>query len=149
MCVWELVCVPAGRCEPVDVDLRLNSDFWRKKTAPLSQGLSGASEAVGAPFFSPGGGDHDDGPRVDQLRVEERAPAAAVQVGALDHVGVGVHPEHQSALHVHGQTLGADQICTAGEGRDGKREGSMEFSGFGDVSGWAAMAAGGRLVHLC
>lgn len=71
-----------------------------------------------ASFFSPGGGDHNDGPRVDQLCVEERAPAAAVQVGALDHVGVGVHPEHQPALHVHCQTLGTDQICTvaAGEG---------------------------------
>lgn len=60
----------------------------------------------------PGGGDHDDGPRVDQIRVEESAPAAAVQVGAFDHIRVGVHPEHQPTVHVHGQALGADQICT-------------------------------------
>lgn len=81
--------------------------------------------ARGASFFSPGGGDHNDGPRVDQLRVEERAPAAAVQVGAFDHVRVGVHPEHQPALHVHSQTLGTDQICTTAAGKK-----DTEISGF-------------------
>lgn len=89
-------------------------------------------------FFSPGGGDHDDGPRVDQLCVEERAPAAAVQVGALDHIGVGIHPEHQPALRVHSQTLWADQICTvaAGEGRN------MEISGFEMLAGVLLLGVG-------
>lgn len=77
-------------------------------------------------LFSPGGGDHNDGSRIDQLCVEERAPAAPIQVGALNHVRVGIHPEHQPALHVHSQTLRADQICTVAAG-EGERHGDQWF----------------------
>lgn len=42
----------------------------------------------------PSGRDNDDGPGVHQVRVKQSPPPTAVQVGGLDHVGVGVHPEH-------------------------------------------------------
>lgn len=130
MCVWALVlrsCWQMWTCLQPQTKLRL----LEEEDGPSFPGYERREGGGGASFFSPGGGDHDDGPWVDQLRVEERVPAAAVQVGALDHVGVGVHPEHQPALHVHGQTLGADQICTAGGGgweRRGER--NVEISGF-------------------
>lgn len=59
----------------------------------------------------PGGRDHYDGPGVDQVRVKQSPPPAAVQVGAFDHVRVRVDPEHQPAIGVHCQTLWTDQIC--------------------------------------
>lgn len=61
----------------------------------------------------PSGGDNYDGAGVDQLCVKQRPPATAVQVGGLNHVGVGVDPEHQPAVGIHGQTLWTNQIYTA------------------------------------
>lgn len=58
----------------------------------------------------PGGRDHYDGAGVDQVRVEQRPPPAAVQVGAFDHVRVWVDPEYQPTFDVHRQTLWTDQI---------------------------------------
>ncbi len=58
----------------------------------------------------PGGRDHDDGAGVDQICVKQRPPPAAVKVGAFDHVGVRVDPEHQPTFDVHRQTLWTDQV---------------------------------------
>lgn len=61
----------------------------------------------------PGGGDDDDGPGVHQLCVKQNPPPAAVQVGGLDQIDVGVDPEHQPAVGIHRQTLRTDQVCAA------------------------------------
>lgn len=59
----------------------------------------------------PGGWNHYNGSGVDQVGVEQNPPLAAVQVGAFDHVGGGVDPEHQPTFDIYCQTFWTDEIC--------------------------------------
>lgn len=54
-------------------------------------------------------GVHGDGPRVDEVGVEEHPSLRAVQLRSLDLIQAAVSPEHGSAEVVHCQPLGADE----------------------------------------
>lgn len=64
---------------------------------------------------SPSDGVHGDGPRVDEVGVEEYPSLRAVQLRSLDLIQAAVSPEHGSAEVVHCQPLGADEPCGRGE----------------------------------
>lgn len=75
-----------------------------------AHGISARTELL---MELPSGGDNYDGPRVHQVCVKQSPPPTAVQVGGLDHVRVGVDPEHSPTVGIHCQTLWTDQIYTA------------------------------------
>lgn len=101
---WKLICLSAEPQSGYNLKRCVGKCFFH------AHGISARTELL---MELPSGGDNYDGPRVHQVCVKQSPPPTAVQVGGLDHVGVGVDPEHSPTVGVHCQTLWTDQIYTA------------------------------------